>query len=219
MSPDTNDAKFCDTCGAQLFPDSKFCHQCGMKTQLRIVEESDSKKGDSKNFTLFQVYSVVNNFHFNGVLYDNLRINWFVRERLETAVSFKESIVNYLEIPFLSRTGPENYIKERFTYKEAKLLKLYLQSRNKIKAVISGCTLPINEDAKGYRDSIPPPGTGFIALYKKSKYTLPFKVEGIFNTRMADERVVGDDNQVTIVSGIDVKEIQKQLKEKIKDKK
>jgi len=219
MSAADNGVNFCTTCGAQLFPGSDYCHQCGMEIQQKTEVFAARERDEVGKYQLYQVYSLVNNFQYNGVFYDNLRINWFITERgNEPPVPFKENIIDYIELPFMDRTYPENYIRERFTLKEAKLLKLYLSTARKISAYIEGCPVPIANNLKGYRDSPPPPGTAFISLYKKSGYNLPFKVEGVFNTRLADERIIGDDASVTIVSGLSVKEIERQLKEKQKEK-
>ena len=220
MAPTESEVTFCTTCGAQIFPGSAFCHQCGMKIEQKAEVFAAKEKEEIGKYNLYQVYSLVNNFHYNGVYYDNLRINWFISERSgEPPVPFKENIRDYMELPFMSRSYPENYIKERFTLKEAKLLKLYLATARKITAFIEGCPVPISNELKGNRDAPPPPGTSFISLYKKSDYNLPFKVEGVFNTRMAEERIMGDDASVTIVSGISVKEIERQLREKEREKK
>ncbi|UCH97670.1 MAG: zinc ribbon domain-containing protein [Candidatus Aminicenantes bacterium] len=218
MSPSEENSGFCQTCGAQLFPDSNFCHQCGTLTTAKEENDAPIEKKDLKDYELYQVYSVINNFLYKGIYYDNLKINWFMIDRQEPPVPFEQAIANYKGISFASRAGPENHIKERFTREEAESLKKYLISAQKIKAVLEGYPLPVNATVKGYRDAPPPPGTDFILLHKKASYNLPFKVEGVFNTKIADERILGDDQSITVVSGISLKEVQKQLKEREKKK-
>ena len=218
MAPAEGDARFCETCGAQLFRDSSFCHQCGMKiTAQNRVEDSPVEKKDLKDYELYQVYSMVNNFIYKGNRYDNLKINWFVTDRQELHVPFERAIENYYELPLSARISPQNFITQSFTWKEAESLKQYLAAVQKIKVIIQGCPLPVKGHVNGFRDIPPPPGTDFLSLYKKAGYNLPFKVEGIFNTKMADERIVGDDHSITVVSGINIKEIQKQLKKTKKE--
>lgn len=175
-------------------------------------------KMDLSKYVLFQVHSVVNNFIYRGSSYDNMKINWFVINRQEPLVPFDQAIENYSELPFAARVNPENFIKQCFSMAEAESLKQYLASTQKIKAVIEGCSLPVKAHVNGYRDVPPPPGTDYVILHKKSSYSLPFKVEGFFNTKIADERFMGDDHSITVVSGISIKDVKRQLKELKKEK-
>ena len=217
MAPVEEDLRFCQTCGAQIFPESSFCHQCGMKVELAKKEDTPVGKKDLKDLTdfqLVQVYSVVNDFRYKDLHYDNLKVNWFVVDRSAPPVPFEQSIADYQELSLTSRIGPENFIKQRFTLEEAKLLKQYLHSTLNVLAFIEGCPLPVSSNSHGYRDLPPPPGIDFFILHQKRTYQLPFKVEGIFDIRMADERVVGDDDRSTVVTGINIKDLKKYLKEK-----
>ena len=213
MAPADVEARFCEMCGAQISRGSNFCHQCGLKISPQNEQDISLEKKDLKGYKLFQVHSLVDNFIYKGISFDNLKINWFVINRQEPAVPFEQAIVNYLELPSAARVNPENFIKQCFTLAEAEALKQYLASTQKIKAVIVGCSLPVKAHVNGYRDVTPPPGTDYIILHKKPNYSLPFKVEGIFNTKMADERIMGDDQTITVVTGISIKDVQKQLKE------
>jgi hypothetical protein len=213
MAPAEVETKFCETCGAQIFRGSSFCHQCGMKIIPQKEQDISVGKKDLSKYDLYQVYSVVNNFIYKGLSYDNLKINWFVINRQEPIVPFEQAIENYSELPFAARINPENFIKQCFTLGEAESLKQYLASTQKIKAVIEGCPLPVKGHVNGYRVIPPQPGTDYIALHNKPGYSLPFKVEGIFNTKMADERIMGDDHSITVVTGISIKDVRRQLKE------
>jgi hypothetical protein len=218
MAPVDDETRFCETCGAQIFRGSSFCHQCGMKIKSEKETDIPIEKKDFEEYDLYQVHSIVNNFIYKGISYDNLKINWFVINRQEPVVPFEHSIKNYSELPFAARISPENFIKQCFTLAEAESLKQYLASTQKIKAVIAGCPLPVKGHVNGYRDVPPPPGTDYIPLHKKTNYNLSFKVEGIFNTKIADERIVGDDQSITVVTGINIKEVQKHLKKLEKEK-
>lgn len=213
MSPNDEPIRFCETCGAQLFPNLTFCHQCGMKIEPPKKEEIPPKKilpGQG----LFKAYSVAANFRYQDNYYDNVKIHWFVTDRKSSPLPYGKAIENYDEIPFLEKVGPESFVNQCFTAQEVELLKHYLISTQKTKVVVEECPLPVKSTASGYRDTIPPPGTNFISLHKKSGYNLPFKVDGIFNLKMADERFMGDDHSKTVVSGINVKDIQRLIKEK-----
>ena len=207
---------FCSTCGAQLTAGARFCQQCGTemtsKKQTDISVEEQAFNADKDK--LFRVYSVVNNFRYKDIFYDNLIINWFAVGREVPPVPFEEEIENYLQLSTVERIHPENFLKEHFTLKEAESLKHYLGTIESIDAFIKPCPLPVSANEKGYRDFPPPIGVGFVIMHNRKHYNLPFKVEGIFNTNRADQRVEGDDDRATIVSGINVKEIRERLKKK-----
>jgi hypothetical protein len=216
MAPVEDDARFCETCGAQIFRDLSFCQQCGMKFISQKEKDIPKEKKDLKEYDLYQVHSVVNNFIYKGNSYDDLKINWFVINRQKPIVPFEQAVENYTELPFASRVNPENFIKQCFTWQEAESLNQYLASTQKIKVVIVGCPLPVKAHVNGYRDKLPAPGTDYVTLYKKTSYNLSFKVEGVFNIKIANKRIIGDDHSITVVSGIHIKEIQKRLKDKEK---
>lgn len=195
----------CRGCGAQLLPDSNFCHKCG--TLVAHKKKSDpaydtveiiSSVVDTDLPKLYHVHSIVNNFRYQGILYDNLKINWFMIGREKPSVPFDRAIINYVELSPELRVHPETYIMERFTLIEADLLKGFLASTQKIDAVIDELALPVSDTLRGYRSGTTPPGTDFIPLHKKQNYNLSFKVEGIFNIKMADERIVPDDRATVI---------------------
>ena len=214
----TDVAGFCDTCGAQLDADAHFCRQCGTKAASKTQNDTSGKKEtfDPAKDKLFRVYSTLNNFRYKDIFYDNLLVNWFMAGREVPPVPYEEEIENYSELSTSDRIHPENFVKERFILKEAELLKHYLARIEKIGAVIESCSLPVNATASGYRDFPPPYGIDFLILHTRKYYNLPFKVEGIFNINTADERIEGDDERITLVSGINVKEVQEYLKKKKK---
>lgn len=213
MIHEEENSLFCDTCGAQIEPGSQYCPLCGMKVASSMKKEAFTGEDESHLPGLYHVYSVVNNFPYHSVYYDNLKINWFVVGREEPQVPFEEAIVNYAKLSLSAKVHPENFIKELFTREEAELLKRYLDSAERVSATIEACGLPVSEHAKGHRDFPPAPGMDFFILSDKENYNLPFKVEGVFNTKMADRHVVADD-RTTVVTGISVKDIDKYLDKK-----
>jgi hypothetical protein len=209
---------FCDTCGAQIEPGSQYCPLCGMKVASKKKKEAFTGEDESHSPGLYHVYSVVDNFPYRSVYYDNLKISWFMVGREEPQVPFEEVIVNYEKLSLSTRVHPENFIKELFTREEAELLKSYLDSPGKFSAVVEVCRLPVSEHSRGYRDFPPAPGIDFFILPDRENYNLPFRVEGVFNTNMADRRVAADD-RTTVVTGISLKEIEKYLDKKEKEEK
>jgi hypothetical protein len=213
MIHEEEDLLFCDTCGAQMEPGSQYCPLCGMKVVSSKKKEAFTGEDESPLPGLYHVYSVVNNFPYRSVYYDNLKISWFMVGREEPQVPFEEGIANYSKLSVSARVHPENFIKELFTRDEAELLKSYLDSTEKLSATIEVCRLPVSEHAKGHRDFPPAPGMDFFILSDRENYNLPFRVEGVFNTKMADQHVVADD-RTTVVTGISVKDIDKYLDKK-----
>jgi hypothetical protein len=182
-------------------PDAKFCSSCGSPI-------TSKGKGETKPQKLYHCYSIVNNLGYKGIHYDKVKISWFVKGREKPQVPFEQAIANYSTLTAAARSYPENYILERFTQMEVELLKGYLSSVQKIKAAAEEIKLPVSENKKGYKDVPPIPGTDFIVLHEKQNYNLPFKVEGIFNIKLADERIVGDE-QETVISKIVVGDFKK----------
>jgi len=192
----------CGGCGAQLLPDSNFCHNCGSKVvPVEPVPIDRGGGGSEEPPRLYHVFSSVSNFRYQGILYDNLKINWFVVGRMKPQIPFNRAIANYPDLSPALRVHPENYILERFTRMEADLLRGYLASAQKLDAVIEELELPVSESERAYRGGTTPPGTDFLQLFKKKSYDLPFNVEGIFNIKMADERIVPDE-RATVVTKI-----------------
>jgi hypothetical protein len=213
MTAEEGTEKTCKNCGAQLPADANFCHKCGAKV---ISGEDVDRRPPKRRIDLeriYHVYSVVSNFPYKGIFYDNLKISWFVTEREKPQIPLEHAIANYSTLSLAARIHPEQYIMERFTGDEVQLLKEYLRTAQKISCAVDEVELPVSEDKKGYRSQPPGPGTDYIALYEKQSYNLPFKVEGIFNIKMADERVVSDD-RVTVISKVPLEELKKHAKEK-----
>ncbi len=220
MAPEEKDPGFCQNCGNQLLLNSKFCHKCGspITSKKNEIKPSDSEamsKGreELELQTLYNCYSIVNNFRYKGIYYDNLKINWFVTGRKKPQVPFEQAILKYSQLSTAARAHPENYILERFTQIEAELLKGYLSSIQKISVVSEEIELPVRENERGYHAIPASPGTDFIALYKKQSYNLPFKVEGIFNIKTADEKIMDDDKE-TVISRYLIGDLKKQTKKK-----
>ncbi|MCP4216714.1 MAG: hypothetical protein GY765_18835 [bacterium] len=198
--------ELCKACGVQLFPDSNFCHKCGVSIAtgtppaglLGNVElQEDSPFSHLPK--LYLLSSSVNNFRYRGTSYDNVKINWFVFGREKPHVPFDVAIENYLKLSPAARIHPENFLRERFTLDEARMLKAYLETAQKIKSTIDEVLLPVPDLEKGNHDFPPLPGTDFIQLYSKTDYNLSFKAEGVFNLKLADARIVPDD-RITVIS-------------------
>lgn len=213
MNNDKRNPAICPNCRAFLRPDARFCNQCGEPVSADLKEDTQHKLADNDSLfevseaqgnelpKLYSVYSISNNFRYQDNYYDNLKIIWFVLGREIPQVPFEKVIIDYSKLSIVARLSPENHIKEKFTREEADLLKKFLTSMQRIEVVIEEKFLPIGKNESGYHDVPPPKGTDFFPLYKNQRYNLPFKVEGIFNIKMADAKIVPDE-QITVISKI-----------------
>ena len=110
----------------------KYSEAQGMKVIFEKEKDIPIEKTDLEEYDLYQVHSVVNNFIYRGIYYNNLKINWFVINRKEPVVPFERAIENYSELPFAARVNPENFIKQCFTLAETESLEQYLASTQKM---------------------------------------------------------------------------------------
>lgn len=220
MLPTADDNKFCTNCGAQLPEGANFCHQCAVPVTIgaaapsQQAAETPGNKGGAPTGPmpeLYHVHSTVNNFQFKGIFYDNLQINWFISDRAELPAPPEQVIAGYTALNPVEQVFPENRLKEFFTPEEAGRLKAYLKVALLLSATLNRVTFPIASSEKGYRDFSAAPSVGFFNLHEKKTYNLPFKVEGIFNVGMADERIVADENPtlITTISELRKKESKK----------
>lgn len=149
---------------------------------------------------LFHVMSVANNVQYKKTSYDNVTIEWFVVDRKEPPVPYRDSIFNYHNLSEEQRENTEAFISELFTEDEAQQIKEYLERRNNA-VKIDPAELPISDNKKGHKSFKVTEGTGFYVLHKKEHYPFSFKVEGFFNVNLADESFQADD-RATVISKI-----------------
>ncbi len=203
---------FCETCGAQIPADSKFCHQCGMVVMPGMMP-SDTQSIDINSSKLFNVYSIMNEFRYKDLLYDNLRINWFVVDRQLPHIAYEDAVSGFKQLDPMKKVLAENYVKERFTIGEAEELVHFLTRVEKIDTFLEPLAMPIDSTAKGYGDTSPVPGADFIKLHSRVSYNLNFKVEGYFNTALAEQKVMPDE-RVTVITKVNIADIEKYAREK-----
>lgn len=147
---------------------------------------------------LYHVYSIANSIPYKKKNFDNVNINWFVIKRKKTSVPFEEAIINYANLNKKQRKGPEKYIKEQFTYEEAKTLKEYLLNAKNMITQIEEINLPVADSKKDYLGMKFKGETTRHVLYKEKNYQLPFKVVGIYNVDTAYDSNSGDETDTAI---------------------
>ena len=147
---------------------------------------------------LYHIYSDVNNFFHNNKYYDKVNIAWFVVERDAPPYPFEDAITNYSQISDMNKIYPEEFLKELFTEEESKLLMDYLANRNDYSTQSEEMELPVSENSKGCKSILAGGGFGFFILHREEGYNLPFKVEGLFNTNIAEEKIAADDKPTVI---------------------
>jgi len=222
-----NDKKVCPQCSAENLKNSNYCYQCGYKFNKIKSESFTGEKvftfdndidtnlnndDDTIIVRLFQIMSIVNNFQFKGQQYDNVKINWYVVNRKTPVIAYDKVAVHYSRMSGNERLNIAQYIDEKFTLREGRLLEKYIENTSDIKTVFEEIRIPIVENVRSFSNMIGVMNTSKISLYKKNKYNLPFKVEGIFNIKDAEESVSWD-SQDTVIS----KNIRKKLENYMKE--
>ncbi len=217
--------KKCINCGNLNLSSSNFCNNCGSRMNIVNPEEligedvfhfdntikidSDiNYDGDTITIRLFKILSIVNNFKFKDKEYDNVKINWFVVEREKPIIPYEKVIMLYSRMSGIEKTNITQYIDEKFTLREGRLLEKYIENTPDIKTVFEDIHIPIIENVRSFANIIGAMNTSRISLYNKKDYNLPFKVEGIFNITDAEESVSWDSKD-TVIS----RNIRKELEE------
>jgi hypothetical protein len=205
---------------------SNYCYQCGYKfNEIKLefftgekvftfdnnIDTNLNNDDDTIIVRLFQIMSIVNNFKFKGQRYDNVKINWYVVNRKTPVIVYDKVAVHYSRMSGNERLGIAQYIDEKFTLREGRLLEKYIENTSDIKTVFEEIRIPIVENVRSFSNMIGVMNTSKISLYKKNNYNLPFKVEGIFNIKDAEESVSWD-SQDTVIS----KNIRKKLENYMK---
>jgi hypothetical protein len=147
---------------------------------------------------LFSVHSLARDFLYQGRQYEEVKINWFVRERETPLMPYEAAIQDHGQLDEKERVFPEEYLDEQFSREEAEALKKYLDRRPEMATRIEAIELPVAANASGCRRLPSGNGNDFFMLHGEIAYTLPFKVEGYFSVRFAELKVSGDDG-VTVV--------------------
>ncbi len=216
----------CFKCGAVNAINSVYCNQCGKKIAEfnpeiltgedifnfddRVEYDTDYMRsdGDTLVIRLFKIVSIVNNFKFKDKEYDNVKISWFVVDREKPSIPYEKVILLFSRMSGTEKTNITQYIDEKFTLREGRLLEKYIENTGDIRTIFEDIRIPIVENVRSLNNIIGAMNTGRIALYKKKNYNLPFKVEGIFNITDAEESVSWD-SQETVIS----KNIKKELED------
>jgi len=222
----------CEFCSAINELGAIFCNKCGRNLKsgkdesitgeglftfdnsVRNKNENNFRDGDTITIRLFKIVSVVNGFRYKENLYDNVKINWYIVNRKSPVIAYDKVVVLYSRMSGVERVNIAQYIDEKFTLKEGRMLEKYIENTPDIKTVFEEIRIPIVENVRSFANMIGVMNTSRIELYKKKNYNLPFKVEGIFNIKDAEESVSWDSKD-TVIS----ENIRKELDEYLKDRK
>jgi hypothetical protein len=148
---------------------------------------------------LCSVHSLVRGFAYEGIRYEEVKVNWFVVGRPIPLVPYAEAIQDYGRLDEKERAFPEEYINEQFSRPEAEALKKYLDRRPEVTTRSEAIELPVMANASGCRRLPRGQGSDFLTLFREKGYDLPFKVEGYFSVRFAEPMVTGDDRATVAV--------------------
>jgi hypothetical protein len=147
---------------------------------------------------IFSVNSLVRNFSYQGKHYEEVKVNWFVLERIKSLVPYAEAIQDYAQMDEKERVFPEEYVNEQFSREEAEALKKYLDRQPATTTQIEAIELPVLPNVSGCRRLAAGSGNDFLSLHKGKNYSLPFKVEGYFSVRFAEPMINGDDRATVV---------------------
>ncbi len=148
---------------------------------------------------LYSVHSLVRGFAYQGQIYEEVKVAWFVVERQAPPAPYEQVIQEYGQLSERERTFPREYVDELFRRDEAEALKRHLDGRRNVVTFIEPVELPVPANSSGCRRLPRGGGSDLIGLFKEPGYPLPFQVEGYFSVRFAEARVQGDDKQTVIV--------------------
>ena len=148
---------------------------------------------------LYSVHSLVRDFAYQGTLYEEVKVTWFVAERKAPLVPFAIAIDGYAQLGEKDRAFPEEFVNEQFGREEAVALKKYLDRRPTVKTQIEAIEFPVMANASGCRRLPRGSGNDFLALFLDKGYSLPFKVQGYFSVRFAEPKVSSDERSTVIV--------------------
>jgi hypothetical protein len=165
---------------------------------------------------LFSAHSLVNTLKYKDRLYENVRIDWFVKERSIPPFPVETAMLHYDQLSESQRNDAEAYLKGLFTDEETRQLSQHLKEKKNLGVTVEEVTFPIAKMPDTRKSLALNPGTGFYRLYQKEGYNLPFKVEGFYNINTAEEKIMPDD-QKTVISRNIKKEVEKDLLDKYYD--
>ena len=216
----SSSGKECNKCKAVNVDGSDYCGKCGNKiyrTESEILTGEDvfsfdnkiqydpvdiNNDGDTITIRLFKILSIVNNFKYKDNVYDNVKINWFVVGREEPIMPYDKVIMLYSRMHGDEKNNIIQYIDEKFTLREGRLLEKYIENTPEMKTIFEDINIPVVENVRSFNNIIGAINTSRISLYKKKNYNLPFKVEGIFNITDAEETVSWDSKDTVISNNI-----------------
>ncbi len=148
---------------------------------------------------LFSVHSLVHGFSYEGTVYEEVKVIWFVLDRKTPLAPYESAIMDYGQLSAPDRAFPEEYLDELFSRQEAESLKKHLDPRPEAITRIEAIELPVMANTSGCRRLPRGNGNDFLELYREKGYTLPFKVAGYFSVRFAEPKVNGDDRATVAV--------------------
>ena len=138
----------------------------------------------SEAIELFHVHSVAPKLAGHR----DVRICWLVSSRPQPlGLSYADFVEGYNEADSWGRPYQEDAIDELFTRAEAEALASYLKEHYDDKTVtIEKAALPFPSNVVGL--SVMPAGgaVDFLLIAKNKAYSLPFEVEGYFDTRSSE---------------------------------
>ena len=133
---------------------------------------------------LYRAYSLVANQDYGEICY-----HWYISERPDGLERSFEEIVEDYNIACDDVFYVENLVNEFFDADELKTLQTFLQDCFNLELISEEVSLPISKEEQNVMPYGGVPaggGPSHYQMYKHSKYNLPFKVVGYYDTRPID---------------------------------
>ena len=131
---------------------------------------------------LYRAHSMVNYPNEGEICY-----HWYISDRpVYFERPYRDLIEDYNKIAFNDVYFIEDMVDEFFDADELNALQIYLQECFNTELVSEEVTLPIPQEEQNVMPYGGVPaggGPGYYLLHKHSKYNLPFKVVGYYDTR------------------------------------
>jgi len=134
---------------------------------------------------LYKAYSMVSDPDYGEICY-----HWYISDRYKDKdLPFEELIEDYYNIRCNDLFYIKNLVSEFFDEDELKVFQAFLKDCFNVELVSEEISLPINKEDQNVMpySSIPAGGgPNHYQVHKHSKYNLPFRVVGYYDTRSTD---------------------------------
>ena len=140
---------------------------------------------DQAQTKLFTIHSRIDNWPYEGQMYNDVAVTWHVRVRQEPPVPYKLAIADYE--PGANKTYAEFHIDGLFTEEEANLVCEYLSNSHGMGTELKEVCLPVSRNSARIWSLPVNSGWHMYPLFYEDPYDLPFEAVGYYDISMSKE--------------------------------